>query len=77
MVVDSGASWCNVVDRFLLEELKKIRKKSQGSKKRLKLYAYGSSKPPDTLESFIEDISVGNLSEFFVIQGNEQALMGH
>lgn len=23
MVVDSGASWCNVVDRFLLEELKK------------------------------------------------------
>lgn len=62
---------------FPIEGAKKIRKKSQGSKKRLKLYAYVSSKPPDTLESCIEDLSVGNLSEFFVIQSNEQALIGH
>lgn len=67
MIVDFGVSWCNVVDCFLLEELKKIRKKLQGFKKRLKFYVYGSLKLLDILESFIEDILVGNLFEFFVI----------
>lgn len=79
MIVDSGAS-CNVVDRLLWEELKKriVRCTSQRSSK--KLYPHGSSKPLDTLGSFMADISVVNSSvkaEFIVIQGNEQALLGH
>lgn len=79
MIVDFGAS-CNVVDRFLWEELKKRRVRCTSQRSSKKLYPYGSSKPLDTLGSFMADISVGNSSvkaEFIVIQGNEQALLGH
>lgn len=77
MIVDSGAS-CNVVDRFLLEELKKRKKILTSQQFNKKIYPYGSSKPLDTLGSSMADISVGNSSvkaEFIVIQGNGQALL--
>lgn len=79
MIVDSGAS-CNVLDHSLWEELKKKRVRCTSQRSSKKLYPYGSSKPLDTLGSFMADISVGNSSvkaEFIVIQGKGQALLGH
>ena len=79
MIVDSGAS-CNVIDSCLWEELKRRRVKCISKKSDKKLYPYGSSKPLETMGSFITDIAVGSSSveaEVIVIRGKGQALLGH
>ena len=78
MIVDSGAS-CNVIDRQLWKYLKQNKEKCVSTKHKEQLYPYGSSEPWETAGCFIATVEVGNVaieSEFTVIEGKGQALLG-